>query len=186
MVQGLRLYASTAMGVGSISVQGTKIPRCWVMQPEKNKTKQNSRFSHTWAGPSAPGHTGSAAREAGWQLQNHFWNMIPWKLQICLMQKSVVLTHWLSLQSPLTPLFALRPAPSSGTTCSIFLATYTFPVSSSLLYTPPSEHVLQRGGCRGVYSFSFFTSRPQPDTQTSGTWSVFYTAEISAQLQPPY
>ena len=78
----------------------------------------------------------------------------------------------LSLQSPMTPLFASRPAPSSGITCSIFLVEDTFPVSSSLLYTLPSEHVLQRGGCRGVCSFSFLTPRSQPDTQTSGFYLV--------------
>ena len=87
---------------------------------------------------------------------------------------------------PTDPTLCLKASSLLGATCSIFLVTYTFPVSGSLLYTPPSEHVLQRGGCRGVCSFSFFTSRPQPDTQTSGTWSVFYTSEISAQLQPPY
>ena len=70
MVQGLRLYVSTAGGVGSTSVQGTKIP---MMQLKKiKKKKKTSRLSHTWAGPSAPGHTGSAVREAGRQLQNYF------------------------------------------------------------------------------------------------------------------
>ena len=37
VVQGLRLYASTAVGVGSTSVQGTKIP---MMQPKKIKKKK--------------------------------------------------------------------------------------------------------------------------------------------------
>ena len=72
VVQGLRLYASTAVGVGSTSVQGTKIPMMQPKKTKKKKKKNTSRLSHTRAGPSAPGHTGSAVREAGWQLQNYF------------------------------------------------------------------------------------------------------------------
>ena len=56
-VQWLRLWASTAGGVGSIPGWGTKIPRaeCGVAKKKQNKTKPNKKPKRAF--PSPQGHS---------------------------------------------------------------------------------------------------------------------------------